>query len=235
MSTAAVGGLPAQNLAADALDSVAGDPLLHPDPAVAADCAATESLLRCWVRETGITEPPEGVLRVALGDGLLLTVPVRYWSATGWHRFGRAALVAAADPGPIGHTGPAGHSDRAGHPVDAVTVAALLARGSSSAESASPRHVADLAGRVVDSVRRTATFLAEHRAAPAPPHGTSPFLDSEQALLLGHPLHPTPKSREGLGDAESAAYSPELRGAHRLHWFAVDAGLAASDLSLIHI
>jgi siderophore synthetase component len=222
VSTAAVGGLPAQNLAADALDSVPGDPLLHPDPAVAADCAAVESLLRCWVRETGITEPPEGVLRVALGDGLLLTVPIRYWSATGWHRFGRAALVSAA----------AEQRDRSGHPVDAVTVAALLARGSRAAESASPRHVAELAGRVVDSVRRTATFLAEHRAAPRPPAGTSPFLDSEQALLLGHPLHPTPKSREGLGDAESAAYSPELRGAHRLHWFAVDAGLAAGDSAL---
>jgi siderophore synthetase component len=220
VSTAALGGLPAQSTdlpVADTDTDTDGDPLLHPDPAVAADCAATESLLRCWVRETGVIEPVGGVLRVGLGDGLRLSVPVRYWSACGWHRFGRASLVAGTDDG---------------HPVDAVTVAALLARGSRPADAASPRHVADLAGRVVDSVRRTARFVAAHREAPEPPAGTSPFLDGEQALLLGHPLHPTPKSREGLGESETAAYSPELRGSHPLHWFAVDADLAATDSAL---
>ncbi|MEY9964473.1 siderophore synthetase component [Streptacidiphilus sp. MAP12-16] len=262
MSTAAAGGLPAQTYAthdhatydhavhdhavhdqaahdqaahapaaqSDASRAIAvpetDDPLLHPDATVAADCAATESLLRCWVRETDLGEPPGGVLRLALGDGLLLAVPVRYWSASGWHRFGRARLVPGA-------------SEHPGHPVDAVTVAALLARGSAPATSldgAVPRHIADLAGRVADSVRRTAGFIADRRRAPEPALGTTPFLtpflDSEQALLLGHPLHPTPKSREGLSEAESAAYSPELRGAHLLHWFAVDQDLAAADSAL---
>ena len=228
MSTAVTGGLPAQTQQTQADLSVA-DPLLHPDAAVAADCAATENLLRCWARETGLAEPPGGTLRVALGDGLRLTVPVRYWSPSGWHRFGRAHLC--ADTGP-------------GHPVDAVTVAALLARDSSvqavrggqggpeGTRGASPRHTAELAGRVADSVRRTARFIADRRDAPQPAPGTTPFLESEQALLLGHPLHPTPKSREGLGEAETAAYSPELRGAHPLHWFAVDRELAATDSAL---
>ncbi|MFC1419877.1 IucA/IucC family protein [Streptacidiphilus cavernicola] len=267
MSTAATGGLPAQSADPDSVHAGSlhpdsprpapanpgagpqgvpglpeGDPLLHPDPAVAADCAATESLLRCWVRETGVVEPSGGVLRVALGDGLLLHVPVRYWSPCGWHRFGRASLVADTNPGgnpagttpgtPVGGTPVGMAADTGGHPVDAVTVAALLARGAGPGPAAAPRHVADLAGRVVDSVRRTARFVAEHRAAPEPPVGTSPFLDAEQALLLGHPCHPTPKSREGLGEAETAAYSPELRGAHPLHWFAVDAALAATDSAL---
>ena len=220
MSTAARGGVPTQGQPGP-LPAVADpDPLLHPDPAVAADCAATESLLRCWVRESGITDPPGSLLAVALGDGLHLVIPVRYWSPCGWHRFGRASLVAGAG------------AYEGGHPVDAVTVAALLARGGSGGEPVAPRHVADLAGRVVDSVRRTAAFITEHRRAPEPPPGTSPFLDGEQALLLGHPCHPTPKSREGLGESEAAAYSPELRGAHRLHWFAVDQDLAASDSAL---
>ncbi|WP_042393973.1 IucA/IucC family protein [Streptacidiphilus carbonis] len=232
MSTAARGGVPAQGQAGPLPAADAADPLLHPDPAVAADCAATESLLRCWVRESGITDPPGRLLSVALGDGLQLAVPVRYWSPCGWHRFGRAALVAGAGAG-VGTEAAAPRSGHpGGHPVDAVTVAALLARGGSGGDPVAPRHVADLAGRVVDSVRRTAVFIAGHRKDPEPPPGTSPFLDGEQALLLGHPLHPTPKSREGLGESEAAAYSPELRGAHRLHWFAVDQELAASDSAL---
>ena len=228
MSTAAASGLPAQSR--DAGESE--DPLLHPDAAVAADCAGTENLLRCWVRETGLAEPPGGLLSLALGDGLRLTVPVRHWSPSGWHRFGRARL--RLDSGP-------------GHPVDAVTVAALLARHSGTnagtdhatnpgtdhaADGGSARHTAELAGRVADSVRRTARFIADRRDTPLPAPGTTPFLATEQDLLLGHPLHPTPKSREGLGEAETAAYSPELRGAHPLHWFAVDAELAAGDSAL---
>ncbi|WP_051939893.1 IucA/IucC family protein [Phaeacidiphilus oryzae] len=208
-----------------------GDPdadlLLHPDPAVAADAAGTEHLLRCWVREASVPQPRGGQpLVVELGGGLRLSAPVRYWSACGWHRFG-AAELATAD----------GATRR---PADAVTVAALLARTAGAAPqppgaAGGPGpggEVAELTGRVADSVRRAARHLAERRARPEPPPGTSAFLDSEQALLLGHPLHPTPKSREGLGEAEAAAYSPELRGSFRPHWFSVDRSVVASDSAL---
>ncbi|WP_051944671.1 IucA/IucC family protein [Streptacidiphilus rugosus] len=214
------------------------DPLLQADPAAAADSAATENLLRCWVRETGAELPAAGgVLQLVLGDGLLLSALVRYRSPSGWHRFGAARLAAAAAAG-------AGLSDGVpGRPVDAVTLASLLARtpvgvtpgaGGASTDGAavapaSAADIADLTGRVADSVRRTAQFVAYRRAAPEPgTAATTPFLRSEQALILGHPLHPTPKSREGLGDAEAAAYAPELRGALRLHWFAVDRTLVAA-------
>ena len=236
MSTAATGGLPAQTCGESRVEPVdesgPEDPLLHPDAVVAADSAATENLLRCWIRETGLAEPPGSTLRIALGEELRLVVPVRHWSPSGWHRFGCARL--SAEPGP-------------GHPVDAVTVAALLAREAGAARAGegadegadgggagddAVRRTAELAGRVADSVRRTARFLADRRDAPLPAPGTTPFLESEQDLLLGHPLHPTPKSREGLGEAETAAYSPELRGAHRLHWFAVENALAAGDSAL---
>ncbi|MFJ9350671.1 IucA/IucC family protein [Streptomyces sp. NPDC101237] len=85
----------------------------------------------------------------------------------------------------------------------------------------------DLVARVADSLRRTATFIADRRAHPA--DGPDRFLSAEQALLLGHPLHPTPKSREGLTDAEARLYSPELRGSFPLHWMAVASSLLATD------
>ncbi|MFD5920178.1 IucA/IucC family protein [Kitasatospora sp. NPDC058201] len=196
------------------------DRLLHPDPAVAAEQAALEALLRCWARETGATPGPDGHLRIAvLGGAARLSAPVRHWSPAGWHRFGPATL--AAGPG------------TADAPVDAVTAAALLA--AAAADRPDPGQIADLAARVADSVVRTADILTHHRTTPAPPAGGpegSRFLAAEQSLLLGHPMHPTPKSRDGLGPAQSAAYSPELHGSFQVHWYAVDRELLAAGSAL---
>ncbi|MEU6995062.1 IucA/IucC family protein [Streptomyces sp. NPDC046465] len=220
--------------------STSTDLLEHPDPHTAAQAAAVENLLRCWVRENNLPAPDRGVLRIPLqASGTALLVPVHYWSATGWHRFSLPYL----------EDGPA-----SAPPVDAVTVAALLSRetapvdpgdttdasdatasalptGSTGtgdrAVEADPVDGADLVGRVADSVRRTAEFIADRRDRPDDEPDL--FLAAEQSLLLGHPLHPTPKSREGLSDTESRLYSPELRGAFALHWLAVDRSVLASD------
>ncbi|EST34259.1 IucA/IucC family protein [Streptomyces roseochromogenus] len=235
--------------------------LEHPDPRTAAQAAAVENLLRCWVRETSLAAPVNGILHVPLpASGTALLVPVRYWSPTGWHRFGPPRLVSAPEAAPA---------------VDAVTLAALLTRettgdpGSSSRtqnptadslgddgcrrDGHDPAHDdpghdghgrdghshdgcdhghgydgdVDLVARVADSVRRTATFIHDRREDPA--DGPDLFLSAEQALLLGHPLHPTPKSRDGLTEAETRLYSPELRGSFPLHWMAVSPSLLVTD------
>ncbi|MBW8796767.1 MAG: iron transporter [Streptomyces sp.] len=186
-----------------------GDLLEHPDPYIAAEAAAVENLLRCWVRETNLPTPDTGTLRIPLpGSGTALVTPVRHWSPTGWHRFGTPRLAGAPDTAP---------------PVDAVTLAALLTRETPTG----PADTADLVARVADSLRRTATFIADRRARPA--DSPDRFLAAEQALLLGHPLHPTPKSREGLTESEARLYSPELRGSFPLHWIAVASSLLATD------
>lgn len=185
------------------------DALDDPDPLRAADAAGTESLLRCWTRETDLPRPDGDTLRIAFpASGTALLVPVRYWSATGTHRFGAPALENA----------PAGAP-----PADAATVAVLIGRegGESGA--------GDLVARVADSVRHTAGFIDQRRRSPADPAEADLFLTAEQSLLLGHPLHPTPKSREGLSESESRRYSPELHGSFPLHWFAVDRSLIATD------
>ncbi|MET8843165.1 IucA/IucC family protein [Streptomyces rubiginosohelvolus] len=185
------------------------DALDDPDPLRAADAAGTESLLRCWTRENDLPRPDGDMLRIAFpASGTALLVPVHYWSATGAHRFGAPALENA----------PAGAP-----PADAATVAVLIGRegGESGA--------GDLVARVADSVRHTAGFIEQRRRSPADPGDADLFLTAEQSLLLGHPLHPTPKSREGLSESESRRYSPELHGSFPLHWFAVDRSLAATD------
>ncbi|MFG3589295.1 IucA/IucC family protein [Streptomyces sp. NPDC047990] len=223
---------------AERLRGATTDLLEHPAAHVAAQAAAVENLLRCWVRENDLAAPVDGTLRVALpASGTSLLVPVQYWSPTGWHRFGLPYLADAPEGAP---------------PADAVTVAALLARqpapdtgtppmadpapeGAAAPPSrpgAAPAPVllgdgSDLVGRVADSVRRTALFISDRRERPADTPDL--FLAAEQALLLGHPLHPTPKSREELSEAETPLYSPEVRGAFPLHWMAVAPSLLASD------
>ncbi|MFF1452737.1 IucA/IucC family protein [Streptomyces sp. NPDC058274] len=243
------------------------DPLEQPDPYAAAQAAAVENLLRCWVRENDLPAPDDGILRIPLpATATALLVPVRYWSSTGWHRFGLPCVADAPEWAP---------------PADAVTVATLLAReaagsgavtspeptavtpagsGSGSGSGtdiysdsdsdidtdpdtgsgagAAPRHAphaphggnsdrSDLTERVADSLRRTVIFVTERREHPG--DGPDLFLAAEQALLLGHPLHPTPKSREGLSEAELRRYSPETRGSFPLHWMSVAPELLASD------
>jgi N2-citryl-N6-acetyl-N6-hydroxylysine synthase len=47
------------------------------------------------------------------------------------------------------------------------------------------------------------------------------FLKSEQALYLGHPFHPHPKSKDEFSSHDLSLYSPELKGSFQLHWFFV--------------
>ncbi|MGC9496143.1 IucA/IucC family protein [Streptomyces sp. WG7] len=194
----------------------------HGDTYPVAQAAAVENLLRCWARESDVPAPGNGVLHVPLpASGTTLTVPVHYWSRTGRHVFGPPRLAGAPASAPS---------------VDAVTVAALLARETS--RDPGPGE-AELVVGVADSVRRTAAFLRDRRERASdgsgpfdgsgPSGGPDLFLAAEQALLLGHPLHPTPKSREGLTEAESRLYSPELRGSFPLHWLAVAPSVLATD------
>ncbi|MFD3500132.1 IucA/IucC family protein [Streptomyces sp. NPDC058678] len=209
------------------------DLLEHPHPQTAAEAAAVENLLRCWVRETDLAEPDNGTLRIPLpASGTALLAPVRYWSPTGWHRFGLPYLADAPDHAP---------------PADAITVAALLTRETLSAQKPTDSAPVppeppsgqdtpalapvgagtDLVARVADSVRRTTAFITERREHLDDEPDL--FLAAEQALVLGHPLHPTPKSREGLSEAETQLYSPELRGSFPLHWMAVAPSVLATD------
>ncbi|MES5818352.1 IucA/IucC family protein [Streptomyces sp. RG80] len=235
------------------------DPLDHSDPYTAAQAAAIENLLRCWVREADLPAPTDGTLRIPLpASGTALLTPVHYWSPTGWHRFGPprladapqqsppldavivAALLTREAPGTrLAETTPATDTARAATITPATVTApadppAPVAAPTSAGEVASaPSHDAgptdgtDLVARVADSVRRTVTFIDERRKHPS--DGPDLFLAAEQALVLGHALHPAPKSREGLSEAEAPLYSPELRGSFLLHWLAVAPSVLVTD------
>jgi siderophore synthetase component len=207
------------------------DPLQTGSARAAAEHAHLEALLRCWTRETGMAVRP-GPLQVALpAIGLTLVTHVRYASITGWHRFGPVRLQRSdgADAGPA-------------DPVLAIALVATeaIARGGVLPGGIPPGELADLVERTADSVRRVAAFLSGPGSGPdRSGTGFDPrtsdgscrdaFLDTEQALLLGHLHHPAPKNRDGITSSEAAAWSPELRGSFRLHWFAADPAVVSHD------
>ncbi|GAB7104937.1 IucA/IucC family protein [Streptomyces phaeofaciens JCM 4814] len=256
------------------LRTAPADLLDHPDPHTAAQAATVENLLRCWIRETGLSAPGAGILRVPLpASGTALLTPVLHWSPTGFHRLGLprlehapepapaldavtlAALLTRESPGTDGLTGPTGQTGLDGAigatgatgatgptgptELDGATGATAPTGPAAPTDQVGPPDTPrpapaslpsdglDLVARVADSVRRTAAFIRERREHPA--DGPDLFLSAEQALVLGHPLHPTPKSREGLSDAEARLYSPESRGSFLLHWFAVAPSVLAGD------
>ncbi|MFJ8230123.1 IucA/IucC family protein [Streptomyces sp. NPDC094448] len=198
----------------------ATEPLHGLDPRAAAEHAHLEALLRSRLMESG-TEPAAGPLRIDLPAlGLALVTEVVHRSPTGWHRFGPVRLEGPG--GPLGAT------------ADPVTVVALLSTETASRApgrrgAIAAGEIADLVERTAESVRRVTAFIADRRAHPEPPAGVDAFLESEQALLLGHLYHPAPKSRDGISDQENRVYSPELRGSFRLHWFAADPSVVSHD------
>ncbi len=60
------------------------------------------------------------------------------------------------------------------------------------------------------------------------------FIDTEQALLFGHLMHPTPKSRQGIDESDAPLYSPELKGEFSLHYFRIHSSIVKQGTALEH-
>ncbi len=98
-----------------------------------------------------------------------------------------------------------------------------------SGETAREREL-ELLGRVLDSYRETARLLdLTGRAEGGDEAAETDFIAAERALVFGHWLHPTPKSRQGLTTWQARAYAPEEGGTFRLAVFAAEAGLVRHD------
>lgn len=199
----------------------------------AAVSAAIETLLNCYVREGGAwravpaTDVPE---LVEPGDTHLAVFPlahltatllvgVRYLSPTRRHRFRMPVTMILAGEKPFAITL---------ETVAEMLVGALAGRDDTAAR---PADTSAALARVRASARNVATFLEARDEEIDELFAAQPlsFIDSEQALLLGHMVHPTPKSRTELSGGDLVAYSPELAARFALHWLAVDASIVEHD------
>ncbi|MFD2672394.1 IucA/IucC family protein [Marinicrinis sediminis] len=205
-----------------------------------AEEATMQSFLNCYVRETeGSTmldrnqvymddyreewrryeqdDQAVAVLICPLPNlNLIMTAPVYYRSRTGRHRFGFPMHVRPEEGNTVTE-------------LDYVTLTALLSKELTLSSSRASQQD-ELMLRVIQSCQLMSQFIQgrsgdEHELYGYDQH----YLQAEQALVLGHLLHPTPKSRQGIPDAEQAVYAPELKGSFPLHYMKVHESIVKQD------
>ncbi|NDL60623.1 IucA/IucC family protein [Phytoactinopolyspora mesophila] len=187
----------------------------------AADDAGVRALLTCWVRETTnwSLEPRARFPELAATPAApVLVVPLPHWNArlvagvtrqsrTFRHELRSPVHVVVGDLPP--------------RPIRIETLAALLT------DELGPGPNGSLLSRILDSTSAVAAHLRARATEIDRLWSPEPlsFGESEQALLLGHMAHPTPKSRGEMTSCQRLAYSPETAGRFSLRWLAVEPDL----------
>ncbi|MNM10354.1 N(2)-citryl-N(6)-acetyl-N(6)-hydroxylysine synthase [compost metagenome] len=178
---------------------------------------AIECLLNCYLREYALPRNEASLndraadLPMSLRQARARCVSIRLPSGRLVVRIDRASLLGRcryiSAPYFKGN-------NQSWRPLDANQLARLLCTPLSKAD-----RVGEMLQQVANSLQITRTFLRHARPAN---ETTDSLLSSEQHQLWGHALHPTPKSREGISDADLLACSPEVGANFQLHWFKVD-------------
>ncbi|MEU8266055.1 IucA/IucC family protein [Sphaerisporangium sp. NPDC049002] len=195
-----------------------------------AEEASLAALLRCCVREVAgprgqvwATAPflllrlAGSLIRVPTSGGLALRFdgPAERLEYGCWHplsvdrlvRLVETELGGGQDTGTSTSTSTS-TSDGAGHD-EGGTNATCKEAGTSAG------HNEEFAGQVAGSREAIAILLRERASTAAP---EDPWLASEQALVFGHPFHPSPKSR---GGSAWVRYAPEAHAAFPLRLLGV--------------
>ncbi|GGE82972.1 IucA/IucC family protein [Priestia taiwanensis] len=94
-------------------------------------------------------------------------------------------------------------------------------------------HFDELILRLIESYQTMGTYIEKRVKDKDRLYGeTSTFIEMEQALLFGHWLHPTPKSRQGMAGWYHESYAPELQGKFQLHYFNISRSLIEESSAL---
>ena len=172
-----------------------------------------------WQRCTGLETDSQSqyITELQLAKtGQSLAIAVAYRSLAGRHRLTACYQLQA------------GSLDW--QPIDSVSAIMLLIQdiyAAPSGRTAVSDQQLELTARTLESHQVMAHYLQARYEDPAL-HSTR-FIDSEQSILFGHWLHPTPKSRQGMHRWQHELYAPELKGHFKLHFFAAAANLVIQN------
>ncbi|WP_282607870.1 IucA/IucC family siderophore biosynthesis protein [Pelagibius sp. Alg239-R121] len=150
-----------------------------------------------------------GLLALPLTSlGMTVFIGLKYCSRAGRHSFSPPLLLGAT-------------RDTA-HPIDLLSLAVLISHEEDIVGAVSPAVRNLFLSRLLDSMHSLSDSI-EFRNNDLLRLFKEPltFIESEQSLLLGHPVHPTPKSHDELTDEEVRALTPEFATSFPLRWMLV--------------
>jgi spermidine-citrate ligase len=147
-------------------------------------------------------------------QSIRLAIGVNYRSLAGRHLFGTSLKYCAKEK-------EWNQEDRLTIMISLIQELHLTAKSNGCHELAS--HFDELILRLIESYH-TMTNYIENRMEDFEKlySENSTFIETEQSLLFGHWLHPTPKSRQGMANWQHAIFAPELCGSFLLHYFQID-------------
>jgi len=151
-----------------------------------------------------------------------ILIPVRYYSLAGHHQFNFPIISKSKDFN--------------WHELDLMTLASLCLKdieASQNTTSDSETNNLEILSRLINSYKNMAESLndREQGFSDLLKHKMK-YLVSEQSLLIGHQMHPLPKSREGFNEQEALAYSPEGNKGFKLHYLSLHPSIVLSDSAL---
>ncbi|WP_158737379.1 IucA/IucC family siderophore biosynthesis protein [Alteribacillus sp. YIM 98480] len=188
------------------------------DSGKAAEQKSIECFLNCYVRETGEGKMEDGILHLPLKkQGAEIKAKLHYTSLTGRHLYSFPLFYRMKNqPDWI--------------EADLVTLVSLLSKELSLTFEGQSIHMQEIMKRVLLSTENIRLFLEKRKTESSQLYDpVRSFLDSEQSLLFGHLLHPTPKSRQGMNEKETNQCSPETRGQFQLRYFLIHESIAERE------
>ncbi|GGY73929.1 IucA/IucC family protein [Marinobacter zhanjiangensis] len=142
------------------------------------------------------------------GTGERLLIPCRFRSLGGRHLLGPELwLERGSGPEPIGFS-------------EAVRWTLALPELRNQSSPGTRQGFLHRVEQSDDNLRRVLAHRAQHCPAPGP--SPQSFIESEQALVNGHSIHPCPKDRGNMSDDEARAFAPEYSARFPLIWYSVD-------------
>ncbi|WVE35707.1 IucA/IucC family protein [Priestia megaterium] len=187
---------------------------------LSANFITMQNIINCYIRETGkgvwqsVSEMKSEetlVLRLEK-QPVTLYFPVKYRSATGRHLFFPVFYYRI-------------QKDELKE-LDVVTLLAFLLKEVTD----HLLQVNELIVRVLLSYENMKLFIEKRQKELETCYKwDKTFLESEQSLLIGHQLHPTPKSRQGILPEEEEVFGPEVNGKFQLHYFKAHESLVAEQ------
>lgn len=189
-------------------------------PSGAADYLSINSFLNAYVREFDdwrcCASPlqwqadgfPAQALVIPLGHQTLW-VGIRYWSVCGRHRFALPVRCEDSERGSVRQCG-------------FLSMGRLLIENAAIQTNGTIGAMARFLERVIESHRNLEMLLALRDGEIEGLFRASlSFQEAEQALLVGHSVHPAPKVRQPMTLTEAVQYGPEGGSGFALGWMLV--------------